>query len=279
MPDQGACHARQLSELSSEIAAPEHLIRRWWQIDILVVTDTIVSFGPEHNPNNLNESFFGMSHYDRSARGCRLGDQGIRSTDHSQPRGSSQLPLRCKRTCRSTTRSGSSAGTAHGLSPTEHDAMCVFMNNGGGVFATGDHAALGSSLAGSLPRVRSMRHGVRHPATRPDPCRHDDARSSGGRRLENQSDDIRRTCGSSGTRGRYVPVRQVYPAPTAVQFPGQFTEFPITCTKEKSSNRPVLDAVMSAKGQTSTSTPSTTMATACHRRSSPGLGEGWPIRK
>ena len=52
-----------LDLFDSEIARDlNDLIRRWWQIDILVVTDTIVSFGPEHNPNNLNESFFGMSH-------------------------------------------------------------------------------------------------------------------------------------------------------------------------------------------------------------------------
>jgi hypothetical protein len=38
------------------------LIARWWRIDILVVADTIVSLGPEHHPNNLNEDNFGMSH-------------------------------------------------------------------------------------------------------------------------------------------------------------------------------------------------------------------------
>jgi hypothetical protein len=30
--------------------------------DILVVTDSIVSFGSEHHPNNLNEAYFGMRH-------------------------------------------------------------------------------------------------------------------------------------------------------------------------------------------------------------------------
>jgi hypothetical protein len=32
-----------------------------------------------------------------------------------------------------------------------------FMNGGGGVFATGDHASLGRALSGSLPRIRHMR--------------------------------------------------------------------------------------------------------------------------
>ena len=38
------------------------LIRSWWRIDILVVTDTMVSFGSEHDPRNLDDSSFGMSH-------------------------------------------------------------------------------------------------------------------------------------------------------------------------------------------------------------------------
>ena len=39
----------------------------------------------------------------------------------------------------------------------ELDALARFMNNGGGVFATGDHENLGKALAGQVPRVRSMR--------------------------------------------------------------------------------------------------------------------------
>ena len=44
------------------VAKVNDAIRRWWQVDILVVTDTIVSFGSEHHPSNLNESYFGMGH-------------------------------------------------------------------------------------------------------------------------------------------------------------------------------------------------------------------------
>jgi hypothetical protein len=43
------------------------------------------------------------------------------------------------------------------LGPKELAALSRFMESGGGVFAAGDHAGLGVSLAGSLPRVRSMR--------------------------------------------------------------------------------------------------------------------------
>ncbi|MGJ5672839.1 MAG: hypothetical protein ACR9NN_04370 [Nostochopsis sp.] len=43
------------------------------------------------------------------------------------------------------------------LSNPEIAAIADFMNSGGGVFATGDHASLGRGLSGSLPRIRHMR--------------------------------------------------------------------------------------------------------------------------
>lgn len=44
-------------------------------------------------------------------------------------------------------------------SPTNAELRVIseFMDGGGGVFATGDHGALGKALCGSIPRVRSMR--------------------------------------------------------------------------------------------------------------------------
>ncbi|HUA81699.1 MAG TPA: hypothetical protein VL997_15080, partial [Dyella sp.] len=43
------------------------------------------------------------------------------------------------------------------LASSEVDAITAFMDAGGGVFATGDHAGMGSFVAGNIPRVRSMR--------------------------------------------------------------------------------------------------------------------------
>lgn len=43
------------------------------------------------------------------------------------------------------------------LSDAELRALSEFMNGGGGLFATGDHGALGVCLSGSIPRARSMR--------------------------------------------------------------------------------------------------------------------------
>jgi hypothetical protein len=43
------------------------------------------------------------------------------------------------------------------LSVTELATLTEWMNNGGSVFATGDHQDLGAGLAGNIPRVKSMR--------------------------------------------------------------------------------------------------------------------------
>jgi hypothetical protein len=48
-------------------------------------------------------------------------------------------------------------GTATALRDTELKVLAKFMQDGGGVFATGDHEDLGANLCGRLPRVRSMR--------------------------------------------------------------------------------------------------------------------------
>ncbi len=43
------------------------------------------------------------------------------------------------------------------ISNAEVQVLSDFMNSGGGVFATGDHAALGSGMGARLPRIRHMR--------------------------------------------------------------------------------------------------------------------------
>lgn len=43
------------------------------------------------------------------------------------------------------------------LTPSELRSLSQFMNEGGGVFATGDHEDLGVKMCGSVPRVRCMR--------------------------------------------------------------------------------------------------------------------------
>ncbi|MEN2413609.1 hypothetical protein [Flavobacterium mesophilum] len=45
-----------------------------------------------------------------------------------------------------------------GLPSNELVAVETYMNNGGGLFATGDHGTLGSALCSNIPRVKDMRH-------------------------------------------------------------------------------------------------------------------------
>lgn len=49
------------------------------------------------------------------------------------------------------------AGSPLSLSDAELQRIADFMDEGGGVFATGDHEDLGAALCGRIPRVRSMR--------------------------------------------------------------------------------------------------------------------------
>jgi hypothetical protein len=54
---------------------------------------------------------------------------------------------------------GSNVTTSPGLGLADQELLAInsFMNSGGGLFATGDHAGLGSKMCGKIPRVRSIR--------------------------------------------------------------------------------------------------------------------------
>jgi hypothetical protein len=83
----------------------------------------------------------------------------------------------------------------------EAEAIAQFMENGGGFFGTGDHANLGSTLNGLVPRVHSMRRwwapnaGPNGEPAAPPPLgasRHDTTRpgSDNVTNFEDQSDDV-----------------------------------------------------------------------------------------
>jgi hypothetical protein len=61
------------------------------------------------------------------------------------------------------------------MEPGELAAIAAWMNAGGGVFATGDHALLGASMCHKIPRVRSMRKWTRAQGVPPfdGPSRHE----------------------------------------------------------------------------------------------------------
>jgi hypothetical protein len=52
---------------------------------------------------------------------------------------------------------GRSGSSGMNLPDNQIEVIARFMNAGGGVFATGDHGAIGQPLCGSLPRIRRMR--------------------------------------------------------------------------------------------------------------------------
>lgn len=88
------------------------------------------------------------------------------------------------------------------LTSSEIEKISIFMQRGGGVFATGDHEDMGWAMCGQLPRVRSMRKwnwpeagGPDEPVAPPEkaPQRHDTVQrhyGDGNFTLDDQSDDI-----------------------------------------------------------------------------------------
>lgn len=72
------------------------------------------------------------------------------------------------------------------LSEDELESLTKFMDNGGGVFANGDHAALGKAMCGGVPRVRNMR---RWYYPNPGPNGEPVAPSSGVDRISTLTDD------------------------------------------------------------------------------------------
>ncbi len=74
-------------------------------------------------------------------------------------------------------------GAGNAYRPGELTALWEFMQGGGGVFATGDHEALGEGLCARIPRVRSMRRWY-YPAPGPNGEPVAPARDVGGGRGE-----------------------------------------------------------------------------------------------
>src|SRR5690606_9227546 len=133
------------------------LIARWWRIDILIVADTIVSLGPEHHPDNMNENYFGMAHLLGVLEGMGRVVKAHRQTD---PLGAPNVIENFNYAAHDLSQYDQIwlMGYGSGVLRTDQQAAIArFMNAGGGVFATGEHASPGSMLAGALPRVRSLR--------------------------------------------------------------------------------------------------------------------------
>ncbi len=92
------------------------------------------------------------------------------------------------------------------ITNSEISAIEAYMNDGGGLFATGDHGALGNAMCGNIPRVRDMRYWDNTPAGSTNSTnevsmsgrrRNDTNRPAAGasvsRSFDNQSDEIPQT--------------------------------------------------------------------------------------
>jgi hypothetical protein len=119
-----------------------------------------------------------------------------------------------------------------GITDAEVRAVAEFMDAGKGVFATGDHAALGRAMGGRVPRVRSMRLWESTPGV--------DEVSMGGHRrndtnrrghdasstFDDQSDDVPQTITPRWYRARVGLFEAVYPHPLLCGPNGAITVMP-----------------------------------------------------
>ncbi len=77
------------------------------------------------------------------------------------------------------------------LSGAEQTTIAQFMENGGGVFATGDHSTIGAGMGNNLPRVRGMRNWSSIPMSSPE--RHDTVLEHGAdgvKQFDDQADAL-----------------------------------------------------------------------------------------
>lgn len=116
----------------------------------------------------------------------------------------------------------------------EASAIAEFMENGGGFFATGDHANLGAELCGLIPRVRSMRRwwsstGPNGEPAAPPPLgatRHDTTRAGadGVTNFEDQSDDVAQEIAPT-LYGAGLSIKGGYPA-------SRYLPHPLLCSPD-----------------------------------------------
>lgn len=123
-------------------------------------------------------------------------------------------------------------GVGSALNPGEMSAIWEFMQDGGGVFATGDHDSLGVALCGGIPRVRSMRRWHYGPGD-VGPNGEPDAPNAGSTRNDSKTgastgDGIPQTIRPKmySTGGPTAFTRRKYPHPVLCSKLGVITKLP-----------------------------------------------------
>lgn len=152
---------------------PEDLYE-WWRpqctIRILLVADGFLNFGSRDFGLSafvstlVNESYsYGKFEITLAHRGSSVGNPEVSiersiadfkfsNTNHFDQDMYDQVWL-----FGSSGEFSNTSGIGVRMSPNELTALETFMDNGGGVFATGDHGALGKTLCGNIKRVNQMR--------------------------------------------------------------------------------------------------------------------------
>jgi hypothetical protein len=115
------------------------------------------------------------------------------------------------------------------LLPGEASAIWKFMQAGGGVFATGDHEALGVGMCGRIPRIRSMRRWY-HPGPGPNGEPLAPNRDVGGGRGENDSTTTAAGTDFDGVPQVIAPVERS--APGIAVFIHRKYPHPLLCGKD-----------------------------------------------
>ncbi|PKB00515.1 hypothetical protein B0O79_3981 [Flavobacteriaceae bacterium MAR_2009_75] len=141
-----------------ELLKPQKLLPRFYKkckIKILVVIDHSIGFGG-FGGFSLSEIFrimstnpapyvdFEITKANRLDSDSNADLDGFRFDDHDLNQFSQIWMIAVE-------------ASTNALSDSELEAVSKFMDNGGGVFANGDHAALGNAICAKVPRVRSMR--------------------------------------------------------------------------------------------------------------------------
>lgn len=148
---------------------------------------------------------------------------------------------------RNTQVNGAFPYPTNSLSNNELNAIHQFMTNGGGVFATGDHGALGNGLCGAINRVKSMRYWNHYPTGNDATSevgmtgtRRNDTNSAqfimsdgtvqtsdAGTQFSDQSDDIPQRLELKLYHSRSGPfIRRSYPHPLMCSRLGRINVFP-----------------------------------------------------
>lgn len=154
---------------------PIFTLKRAYQLEILIVVDGPISFGPQHSdgpPFGFSEVMRALAVHPswvkfkvtRAHRGTdptnfaalSAADKAL-LTPHHQNFRFTQTGFDINKFDEVWLVGFDRRSAPSSMSDQELRIVSEYMNAGGGVFATGDHEDLGYALAGRVPRVRSMR--------------------------------------------------------------------------------------------------------------------------